>query len=46
MTESFHQTNSAIIPINPGTVPSGINRAAFDKWKVQYWQQRSVDFRN
>ena len=25
---------------------SGIDRAAFDKWKVQYWQQRSADFRS
>lgn len=46
MTQSFHQTNSATIHINPSTIPSGIDRAAFDKWKVQYWQQRSEDFRN
>ncbi len=46
MTQSFHQTNSATIHINPNTIPSGIDRAAFDKWKVQYWQQRSADFRN
>ena len=46
MIQSFHQTNSATIHINANTIPSGIDRAAFDKWKVQYWQQRSADFRN
>ncbi|MDM3888414.1 HNH/ENDO VII family nuclease [Pseudomonas sp. BCRC 81390] len=46
MTQSFHQSNGATIHINPNTIPSGIDRAAFDKWKVQYWKQRSADFRN
>ena len=46
MTQSFHQVNSAIIHINPSTILSGIDRVAFDKWKAQYWQQRSTDFRN
>ncbi|MDD2107742.1 MULTISPECIES: HNH/ENDO VII family nuclease [Pseudomonas] len=46
MTQSFHQANSATIHINPNTIPCGIDRAAFDKWKVQYWKQRSADFRN
>ena len=40
VTQTFHQKNSAVIHINPNTVPSGINRAEFDKWKSQYWQQR------
>ena len=46
MTQSFHQSNSSVIHINPSTILSGIDRVAFDKWKVQYWQQRSADFRN
>ncbi|MHB2079456.1 MULTISPECIES: HNH/ENDO VII family nuclease [unclassified Pseudomonas] len=46
MTQSFHQANSATIHINPNAIPSGIDRAAFDRWKVQYWKQRSADFRN
>ncbi|WP_409270006.1 RHS repeat-associated core domain-containing protein, partial [Pseudomonas sp. KCJK9044] len=46
MTQSFHQTNSATIHINPNIIPSGSDRAAFDKWKVQYWKQRPADFRN
>ncbi|MBF8706486.1 hypothetical protein D0O09_11780 [Pseudomonas putida] len=45
-TQSFHQANSATIHINPNTIPSGIDRAAFDKWEVQCWRQRSADFRN
>lgn len=32
--------------INPNAIPSGIDRAAFYKWKVQCWQQRSADLRN
>ncbi|WP_410017517.1 hypothetical protein [Pseudomonas sp. 6D_7.1_Bac1] len=27
-------------------MPSGIDRAAFDKWKIQCWQQRAENFRN
>jgi len=46
MTQSFHQTNSPTIHINPNTIPSGIDRGAFDKWKVLYWQQRAVGLRN
>lgn len=46
MTQTFHQANSATIHINPNTIPSGIYGAAFEKWKVQYWQQQSADFRN
>ncbi|WP_331274277.1 MULTISPECIES: HNH/ENDO VII family nuclease [Providencia] len=35
-TQSFHQGNSSVIHINPNTIPSGIDRAAFDKWKNEY----------
>ncbi len=38
MTQIFHQQ----IHVNPNTIPSGIGRAAFDKWKAQYWQQREA----
>ncbi|MGF0237458.1 HNH/ENDO VII family nuclease [Rhodococcus sp. IEGM1300] len=44
MTQSFHQTNSTTINIIPSTISSGIGRPAFDKWREQYWQQRSADF--
>jgi roadblock/LC7 domain-containing protein len=44
VTQSFHKENSAVIHINPKTIPSGINRAAFDKWKNQYWQQRAKNY--
>ncbi|MBC7950760.1 MAG: DUF637 domain-containing protein, partial [Rhodospirillaceae bacterium] len=41
LSQTFHQTNSTTIHINPNTIPSGIDRVAFDKWKAQYWQQRA-----
>ncbi|MCK1970555.1 VENN motif pre-toxin domain-containing protein [Franconibacter sp. IITDAS19] len=44
VTQSFHQKNSAVIHINPNTIPSGINRPVFDKWKSQYWQQRAAEY--
>ncbi|HBM8535741.1 TPA: hypothetical protein L0W28_004611 [Escherichia coli] len=30
--------------INPNTIPSGINRPVFDKWKEQYWRQRAASY--
>ncbi|MDS1514488.1 contact-dependent inhibition toxin CdiA [Escherichia coli] len=44
VTQSFHQENSAVIHINPNTIPSGINRPVFDKWKEQYWRQRAASY--
>ncbi|SDP67190.1 HNH/ENDO VII family nuclease, partial [Ectopseudomonas guguanensis] len=44
MTQTFHQQNSSVIHVNPNTIPSGIDRAAFDKWKTQYWQQRAAGY--
>ncbi|MGE9760283.1 hemagglutinin repeat-containing protein [Pseudomonas sp. PDM20] len=44
MTQTFHQQNSSVIHINPNTIPSGIDRAAFDKWKAQYWEQRAAGY--
>lgn len=45
VTQSFHQTNSAVIHINSSSgIPSGINRAEFDKWREKYWKQRAKDF--
>lgn len=45
MTQTFHQTNSKVIHINPNTMPSGIDRPMFDKWKDSYWQQRAAGLR-
>jgi len=44
MTQTFHQKNSKVIHINPNSVPSGINRAVFNKWRSAYWKSRANDF--
>ncbi|WP_353846433.1 HNH/ENDO VII family nuclease [Pseudomonas sp.] len=44
VTQSFHQANSATIRISRNIISFGIDWADFDKWEVQYWQQRSADF--
>ncbi|MHA7058270.1 HNH/ENDO VII family nuclease [Aquimarina sp. M1] len=44
MTQTFHQTNHATIHINPNTIPSGIDRNAFNTWKRNYWKERANDF--
>lgn len=45
VTQTFHQSNSAVIHINSGSdIPSGINRAEFDKWRAGYWINRAKDF--
>lgn len=45
MTQTFHQQNSKVIHINPNTIPSGIDRSAFDSWKKEYWINRSKTYR-
>ncbi len=40
----MHQKYFGIIHINTGELPSGINRAAFDKWREAYWMMRCKDF--
>ncbi|NKK97341.1 filamentous hemagglutinin N-terminal domain-containing protein [Rhizobium leguminosarum bv. viciae] len=42
LTQSFHQSNGSVIHINPNTIPSGIDRAAFDIWKAEYWENRAA----
>lgn len=37
VTQTFHQQNKTGIHVNPNTIPSGINRNEFNKWKTQYW---------
>lgn len=36
MSQTFHKTNHGVIHINPNTIPSGIDRAAFDAWRKLY----------
>lgn len=40
----FHQQNTKALHINPNTVPSGIDRAAFETWKENYWRLRALEF--
>ena len=44
--QRFHQKNGKVIHINPNTIPSGIDRRAFDNLKRRYWRQRARDFEN
>ena len=44
MTQTFHQSNSSVIHINPNTIPSGIDRPTFNKWSSQYWKKRSENY--
>ncbi|MFZ5635879.1 MAG: HNH/ENDO VII family nuclease [Pseudomonadota bacterium] len=44
MTANFHKGYHSIIHINPSSIPSGINRLAFDRWRASYWINRSRDF--
>jgi len=44
VAQSFHQEYSKVIHINPNTIPSGINRNAFEAWKEKCWMERAKDF--
>ena len=44
MTQTFHQQNTSTIHINPNTIPSGIDRPAFEAWRQQYWMNRARGF--
>ncbi|WP_282187987.1 HNH/ENDO VII family nuclease, partial [Photorhabdus noenieputensis] len=45
MSQTFHKVNHKAIHINPNTIPSGIDRATFNKWREQYWSNRAGDFK-
>ena len=38
---SMHEKYSKIIHINPNTIPSGVNRSGFRKWRENYWKARA-----
>ncbi len=40
----FHSANYDAIHINGNKMGSGIDRAAFDAWKANYWEHRARDF--
>ena len=45
VTSTFHYENYRVIHINPNTIPSGIDRDAFNAWKRDYWKARATDFK-
>jgi len=45
VTQSFHKDNHSVIHINDNSIPSGINRNEFNKWRSDYWKQRANDFK-
>jgi RHS repeat-associated protein len=44
ITQTLHQQYSRILHINPSSIPSGIDRAAFGAWRQRYWMARAADF--
>jgi hypothetical protein len=44
VTQTFHQQYGRVLHINPRTIPSGIDRAAFDRFREQYWMDRAKGF--
>lgn len=38
------QSNSSVIHINPNTISLGIDRAAFEQWKNEYWKQKAETY--
>jgi filamentous hemagglutinin len=44
VTQSFHKDNHGVIHINDNSIPSGINRAEFNKWRSDYWKERAKNF--
>uniref|UniRef100_UPI00289D2E5E HNH/ENDO VII family nuclease n=1 Tax=Leclercia sp. TaxID=1898428 RepID=UPI00289D2E5E len=45
VTQSFHKDNHSTIHINDNSIPSGINRAQFNRWRSDYWKQRANDLK-
>lgn len=45
VTQNFHTDNRRAIHINDKSIPSGIDRPQFDKWRSGYWKQRAHDFK-
>ncbi|EEE35326.1 conserved hypothetical protein [Rhodobacteraceae bacterium KLH11] len=43
VTQTLHKDNHATLHM-PNTVPSGIDRTQFNKWRRDYWKNRANDF--
>ncbi|MGK0160040.1 HNH/ENDO VII family nuclease [Pseudomonas mosselii] len=44
MAQTFHKDNHKVIHVNPSSIPSGIDRLDFDRWRSAYWKARAKDF--
>jgi RHS repeat-associated protein len=44
VTQTFHQQYRKTLHINPNSIPSGIDRPTFERWKKQYWINRAQSF--
>ena len=44
VTQTFHQSYSGILHINPSSMGSGIDQPSFDRFRAYYWMQRAKDF--
>ena len=44
VSQTMHQKSSKVIHINPSSIPSGIDRKAFNRYRKRYWQERAKDF--
>ncbi|WP_052354353.1 HNH/ENDO VII family nuclease [Flectobacillus major] len=43
VTRTMHEQSSRILHINPNSIGSGINRAAFDIYRSTYWHIRALE---
>jgi len=41
VTGTFHRENKGPLHINPPSMPGGIDRSDFDKWRADYWRERA-----
>ena len=44
VTQTMHQKYNKVLHINDNTVPSGIDRDAFNTWRRAYWKNRAAGF--
>jgi hypothetical protein len=43
IAQSMHQQYTKTIHINPKSIPSGIDRDVFKRWKSDYWIKRASE---
>ncbi|WP_392551414.1 hemagglutinin repeat-containing protein [Orbus wheelerorum] len=45
VTQNFHKDNHSVIHVNDNSIPSGIDRNQFNKWRSEYWKNRADEFK-